>query len=207
MRRPFLFLTHDISSKAGVIMDFKDLVKKRRTIRFYQDKKVPLSELMELIEFARFAPSGCNKQPIRYIIINDDETVHKIFDITRYAGLVTPRRSPEWGKNAPRNFIAVISPADGSVVDASAAIQNILLGATNNGLGCCWIGAFNKPEAKKILSLDDNTELHYLVAVGYPAEEPVYDDVNEGDEIGYYLDDNDLLHVPKIKTADIVKVK
>lgn len=188
-------------------MDFKELVKKRRTIRFYQDKKVPLSELMELIEFARFAPSGSNKQPIRYIIVNDDDIVHRIFDVTKYAGLLTPRRSPVWGKNAPRNFIAVISPKGGSVVDASAAIENILLGAANNGLGCCWIGAFNKEQAKNILSLDDTTELHYLVAVGYPAENPVYDDVNEGDAIGYYLDENDLLHVPKIKTEDLVTIK
>lgn len=188
-------------------MEFKELVKKRRTVRFYQDKKVPVSELMELIEFARFAPSGSNKQPIRYIIVNDDETVHKVFDVTRYAGLVTPRRSPVWGKNAPRNFIAVISPKGGSVVDASAAIENILLGAVDIGLGCCWIGAFNKDEAKSILQLDENTELHYLIAVGYPAETPVYDDVNAGDAIGYYLDDNDQLHVPKIKTEDIVTIK
>ncbi|MBO5644455.1 MAG: nitroreductase family protein, partial [Lentisphaeria bacterium] len=82
-----------------------------------------------------------------------------------------------------------------------------LLAAADNGLGCCWIGAFNKEEAKKILSLGDDTDLHFLVAVGYPAESPVYDDVNAGDSVAYYLDDNDLLHVPKIKTEDIVTIK
>ena len=188
-------------------MEFDQLVKSRRTIRFYQDKKVPLSELTKLIDAARFAPSGSNKQPLRYIIIDNDDIVHQIFDVTKYAGLVTPRRSPVWEKNAPRNFIAVTSHIGASVVDAAAAIQNILLGAANNGLGCCWIGAFNKSEAKKILSLDDNTELHFLVAVGYPAENPVYDEVKIGDSVAYYLDENDCLHVPKLKVEDIITVK
>ncbi|MBO5990188.1 MAG: nitroreductase family protein [Lentisphaeria bacterium] len=188
-------------------MEFEKLAKYRRTIRFYQNKKVPVADLMKLVDIARFAPSGSNKQPIRYIIIDNDETAHKIFDVTRYAGLITPRRSPVWGVNAPRSFFAVTSAKGGSVVDASAAIQNLLLAAADNGLGCCWIGAFNKEEAKKILSLGDDTDLHFLVAVGYPAESPVYDDVNAGDSVAYYLDDNDLLHVPKIKTEDIVTVK
>ena len=188
-------------------MDFKDLVRLRRTIRFYQDKKVPLKDMMELIEFARLAPSGSNKQPIRYIVIDNDETNRKIFDITRYAGLVTPRRSPVWGVNAPHNFIAVTSAKGGSVVDASAAIENILLGAVNNGLGCCWIGAFNKDEAKKILELDDDTDIHFLVAVGYPAETPVLDDVASGSSIAYYLDDSNVLHVPKIRVEDITTIK
>lgn len=188
-------------------MEFEKLVRARRTIRFYSNEKVPVSELMKLIDIARFAPSGSNKQPIRYIIIDDDNIAHQIFDITKYAGLITPRRSPSWGVNAPRSFIAVVSPAGASTVDAAAAIQNILLGATNNGLGCCWIGAFNKPEAKKILALNDDTELHFLIAVGYPAEEPVYDDVNSGTPVAYYLDENDKLHVPKIKAEDIVTIK
>lgn len=188
-------------------MEFDKLVRLRRTIRFYQNKKVPVSAMMKLIDIARFAPSGSNKQPLRYIIVDNDDIANQIFNVTKYAGLITPKRSPEWGINAPRNFIAVTSPAGASVVDAAAAIQNILLGAANDGLGCCWIGAFNKPEAKKILSLGDETELHFLVAVGYPAEEPVYDDVNAGDSVAYYLDDNNCLHVPKIKTEDIVTVK
>ena len=188
-------------------MEFDKLVRYRRTIRFYQNKKVPVSELMKLIDIARFAPSGSNKQPIRYIIIDNEETAHAIFDVTRYAGLISPRRSPEWGINAPRSFIAVTSAAGGSIVDASAAIQNILLGAADNGLGCCWIGAFNKNEAKKILSIGDETDLHYLIAVGYPAEEPVYDDVKIGDSVAYYLDDNDRLHVPKLMAEEIVTVK
>ena len=188
-------------------MDFEKLAKLRRTIRFYQDKKVPVEDLVKLVDIARFAPSGSNKQPIRYIIIDNDETAHKIFDVTRYAGLVTPRRSPVWGVNAPRNFFAVTSVKGASVVDAAAAIQNLLLAAADNGLGTCWIGAFNKDEAKKILELDDNTELHFLVAVGYPAETPVSDEVSCNDSVAYYLDDSDTLHVPKIKVQDLVTVK
>lgn len=188
-------------------MEFKTLVRLRRTIRFYENRKVPAGELMKLIDIARFAPSGSNKQPIRYIIVDNDDLAHKIFDVTRYAGLLTPRRSPVWGVNAPRSFIAVTSAKGGSVVDASAAIQNILLGAADSGLGCCWIGAFNKEEAKKILELDDNTELHFLVAVGYPAETPQYDDISADAPTAYYLDDNNVLHVPKITADEITVIK
>ena len=188
-------------------MEFKELVKLRRTIRFYENKKVPVEELLNLIDIARFAPSGSNKQPIRYIIVNDDDIAHKIFNVTRYAGLITPRRSPVWGVNAPRSFIAVTSAKGGSVVDAASAIQNMLLCAVDNGLGCCWIGAFNKEEAKNILELGDETDLHFLVAVGYPAETPQYDDISAGEPTAYYLDDNNVLHVPKIKADEITTVK
>lgn len=188
-------------------MEFQTLVKLRRTIRFYENRKVPVRELMNLIEIARFAPSGSNKQPIRYIIIDNEDTAKKIFDVTRYGGAVTPRRNPVWGVNAPRSFIAVTSAKGGSVVDASCAIQNILLGAADNGLGCCWIGAFNKEEAKKILDLGEETELHFLIAVGYPAETPQSEDISSDQSTAYYLDDNNVLHVPKIKTEDITAIK
>ena len=188
-------------------MQFNELVRLRRTIRFYENRKVPVSELMKLIDIARFAPSGSNKQPIRYIIIDNEDTAKKIFDVTRYGGAVTPRRSPVWGVNAPRSFIAVTSAKGGSVVDASCAIQNILLGATDNGLGCCWIGAFNKEGAKNILELGDDTELHYLIAVGYPAEKPQCEDISSDAPTAYYLDENNVLHVPKITADEITTIK
>ena len=193
-------------------MDISDAIRKRRTIRRYKQEAVDDKLLLELIDSARFAPSASNMQQLRYIVIRSPETVKNIFQQTGWGGAVKPKRSPEWLKDAPPAFIAVIAPAESVknfkhvFSDSGAAIQNILLKAVELGLGTCWIGSF-KEEVNSILGLGADRAVMYLVAVGYPDESPLQEDIGSGGSTKYYLDEKDVIHVPKYTPAAITEWK
>ena len=189
-------------------MEFSAVVKGRRTIRRFKQIPVPEADLRVMINAARLSPSGGNAQPLRYIVIREPKLVSAIFENTAWGGLVKPRRNPEPGKTAPLTFIAVVGPRDNSNIlhaDAGAAIQNMALAAYSVGVGCCWIGAFKRENVDLILNLPETSSVIYLVAVGYPDESPVQEDVDAGMSEKYYLDDNDVLHVPKFSVDAITE--
>lgn len=189
-------------------MELGDTIKKRRSVRRFK-QEVPLDSLLEqLIDSARFAPSAGNMQRLRYVIVRTPKLVEQIFNQTAWAAFVQPGRNPEFGKNAPLVFIAVTAPLESPdmvLADAGAAIQNIQLRATELGLACCWIGSFKKEETGKILGIPSDMKILYLIAVGYPDESPVQEDIDKGDSTKYYLDDNDCLHVPKYTVKSITE--
>jgi nitroreductase len=192
-------------------MNFSDVVLARRSIRRYQQKMVSDEHLQQLIEFARVAPAATNAQRLRLTVIRNIELVEKIFALTRWAGAVAPRRTPAWGKDAPLCFIALTAKKEqlnsSLYADAGAVAQNIMLGAVELGLGSCWIGSFDKEAAHGLLELAEDTEVFYLISVGYPAETPVWEDASDPEHVKYYLDENDLLHVPKLKADDLTTWK
>ena len=194
-------------------MNLSEAVKKRRTIRRYQQKPVDDKMLLELIDSARLAPSGGNMQHLRFVVIRTPELVQKVFAMTGWGGSVKPKRSPVWGKDAPPAFIAVAATAEtvNSLrhihADAGAAIQNMLLKALDLGLGTCWIGNFKEENVSSALGISPEMRTMYLVAVGYPDESPVQVDIGAGDSNKYYLDDKDVIHVPKFKPEAITEWK
>ena len=186
-------------------MDFSELAPSRRTIRRFKQIPIPDSELRHIVDMARHSSCASNKQPIRYVIIRDNELVKAIFETTRWAGMVAPRRTPEWGKNAPLAFIALTIPADaGKLInaDAGAAIQSMEFAAWERGLGCCWFASFSPEKVQELIQLDNSEKVLYIVAVGFPDETPVGEDAANG-EVAYYLDDDDTLHVPKLPVDEI----
>ena len=190
-------------------MDFDKVITARRSIRRYEQKSVADEDLRNLIDWARFAPSGGNCQKLRFLVIRNAACAEKIFAQTAWAKLVYPRRSPVWGKDAPQTFIALTAEekdiSSTLYADAGAAVQNILLGACSLGLGTCWIGAFNKEKVHEILGLETSTRVVFLVAVGYSAEDPVGEETDDENNVQYYLDENDRLHVPKLTVEKICK--
>ena len=77
--------------------------------------------------------------------------------------------------------------------------------AVDVGLGTCWIGAYKKDEVQRILNLPEQQETIYLLAVGYPDETPVQEDIDIDESMKYYLDNDDVLHVPKLKVGAITE--
>ncbi len=189
-------------------MNFTEVLNSRRSIRRFKQDKIEDVVLLSLIDAATKAPSAGNTQPLRYFIIREKELLAQIFAQTAWGGHVRPARDPQLGVTSPTAFIAVCTQNQGESAsgsaDAGAAIQNILLTATDLGLGSCWIGAFNKAKVNELLKLDKLTAL-YLVALGYPAEAPVMERINKGDSTKYTLDENDVIHVPKYAPGDVAK--
>jgi len=182
-----------------------DTVRTRRTIRFYQQRPIPPDTLRELVDAARFAPSGGNLQPLEYIVVADPKLVPQVFPTLAWAGHVRPRRDPPEGKRPVAYIVVLLNRqvrSSGGAHDVGAAIENLLLAAWEKGIGTCWLGSVDRKELRAILHVPDHLELDSVVALGYPAEQPLAKEMT--DSVEYYLDDRDTLHVPKRRLADIL---
>jgi nitroreductase len=179
-------------------MDILQAIKARRSIRLFKQDAVSDELFTGLIEAGRCAPSGANCQPLEYVVVNDGRMLDGVFAQLAWAGYIKPKRTPS-ADLRPTAYIVVLVNGDicsDGAVDAAAAIENILLAACAKGIGSCWIGSVKRDELKKILTPPDNYSIDSVIALGYPAEEPVLEDCCD-ESIKYYLDENDRLHVPK----------
>ena len=125
-------------------MDLIEAIKGRRTIRRFLEKEVDLSLVKQLITLGTYAPSACNRQAWRFIIVTDKEIMKMLRKYN--ASWVIPN-SPV-GILVVYNKFTVNMKYPDNIESASACIENILLGATSFGVGACWI---NDLPSKKII--------------------------------------------------------
>jgi nitroreductase len=188
-------------------MQTQEAIRRRRSIRKFQPKKIPQSLLLSLVDAARLAPSAANLQPLEYIIIDDNEIKEKVFPHTKWAGYIAPEGTPEEGER-PAAYILILvnrkikSRWEGH--DVGAAAQTILLLATSMGLGSCWLGAINRGKIRTILNIPSHYKVDSLIALGYPAQECVVEEVK--DSIKYWKDEEGRIHVPKRNINDILHI-
>ena len=186
-------------------MDIFELSRCRRTIRFFDQREIPEEALRKLIDVARMCSCGSNMQRLRYLVVRKKEILEKLFPLTAWAGYVKPRRTPIWGENSPTAFIAVVSNNGNNEIlhaDSGAAIQSIQFAAWELGIGCCWIASFDHEKTTELLEIPDDQNILYLIALGFPAEVPVSENAVDGNT-KYYLDEKDVLHVPKLSVDEI----
>ena len=159
-------------------MNYSAILAKRRTIRFYQQKSVAEKHLVKMIEAACHAPSGANNQVLRYTIVRNKDLVQAVFYHTKYGGRVTPKRSPEWGVNAPAAFIAVSAVKNGEAInssvyaDAGAAIMSMQFQAVEENLGTCWICAFEKAKMNQVMQVQAPWSVEAITPLGYANQPP-----------------------------------
>lgn len=180
------------------LMDVIEFIKSRRSIRRFSQEKLSRELLTEFIEAARHAPAGANIQSLEYIVVDDPGPCAELFEALAWAGHIKPKRNPAPAQR-PVAYIIVLS--DNSVkqhaaVDAAAAIENILLAAWGRGVGSCWLGLIDRKKISQIFGIADKYNVDSVIALGRPAEKPVAEDAKSADT-KYYLDDNDILHIPK----------
>lgn len=185
-------------------MKFIEAIEGRRSIRKFTRTDVTVESLKELIRAASLAASGANIQPIKYIIATGEKS-DSIFPLTRWAGYLKGEGSPTY-EERPAAFILVLNDNNlrksGYELDAGAAVQNMLLTAHSMGLGTCWLGAIDYEKISELAGISDQYKLISAVAVGYPAYKSIYE-ASKGD-IKYYLDEEEVLHVPKRELAEII---
>ena len=187
----------------------KELVLKNRSYRAFDESR-PITErdMRELIELARFVPSGINNQPLRYRIVSAPDELAKMYANTRYAAALSIQLPPEGQK--PTGFIVILRDSDvtspeGLVQkDCGIAAQTILLAATEMGFGGCMIGSFDPVRLCADLSIGQRYKPLLVLALGTPAEEIVVEDANDQDNVIYYRDAENVHHVPKRKLEDIL---
>ena len=126
--------------------------------------------------------------------------------MTKWAGYLADGAPKE--NERPAAYIAVLG--DSSIksnkmyeVEAGAAVTTMMLEAVEMGLGTCWLGAIQRDEIKKLLKLDENLDVVYLLAVGYPKQESKIVDMKDND-VKYYEDENGVINVPKRSLEEIL---
>jgi nitroreductase len=144
-----------------------DFILTRRSIRHYEIRDIPQDVLQQILEAGRQAPSAANRQPVRFVVVNDRDLLKVLCDtlITRFV------------KYAP---LAIVGCADTkslltgkwAVVDATIAMENMVIAAWALGVGSCWIGACNEEKVKNLMKIPDGWKVVALVTLGYPAEQP-----------------------------------
>lgn len=157
--------------------DFLELVRKRRSCRGYLEKPVPDHMLEHCLEAARLAPSACNKQPWRFIIVKNAELRGQLCEKALLPGIPMP-----WLRQAPvivalyaeRSLVThrlapMISGVQYHLLDLGIAGEHFVLAAEAQGLGTCWIGWFKEKSVKRILKLDRKTNVVSLISVGFPS--------------------------------------
>lgn len=148
-------------------MDLYETIKTRRSIRAYKKDQVEDDKLDRIIDAARLAPTAANKQPFSLIVIKNEQVKHKLKDAY----------SQEWFYTAPVIICACALPDtawkrnDGRRyvdVDVAIAMDHLILAASAEGLGTCWIAAFKPEVVKDVLNIPNNLEPLILTPLGYP---------------------------------------
>jgi len=146
-------------------MDTLEAIRTRRSVRRYTGEKIPRADLETIVDAARLAPTGSNKQPWDFIVITDDAMIQQL------------KVASAWMDKAAAIIAVVMDPSSRWwVEDASAAVENMLLTCTALGYGACWLEGYTLPredEFKKLLDIPTTRKLITLVPVGVPAESPV----------------------------------
>lgn len=187
-------------------MRLQELVRNTRSYRrFYQDKQISREDLSELVELARLSASGSNKQALKFVILNEKKKCETVFPSTAWAGFIKEWDGPAEGER-PSAYIVILGDKEISNsfgVDHGIAAQSIMLGATEKGFGGCMIASLKREKLKKDLELPGHYEVLLVLALGYPSEKVVIEEVENGN-IKYWRDEDDVHHVPKRRLDDLI---
>jgi nitroreductase/ribosomal protein S18 acetylase RimI-like enzyme len=185
---------------------FRALVSGSRSVRrFREDVPVSREMLEELAGLARLAPSGGNKQPLKFMLSSGEPRNGMIFPHLRWAGYMQDWDGPAEGER-PAAYIVILGDTEITEsfgTDHGISAQTIMLGAASMGLAGCIVGSVDRKGLRVVLGIPVSYEILYVLALGYPAEEVVIEEVREGD-IRYWRSGDGVHHVPKRSLNEIL---
>jgi nitroreductase len=159
---------------------FSELVKSRRSIRKYLDKKISRDNIKKCLEAARLAPSAENVQPWRFIVLDDPELLNN-FTREAFSGIYLPTK---FARKAPVIIVMLakldlfanrigkqIQGIHYYFIDVGIAGEHLVLQARELGLATCWIGWFHPKKVRKFLKIPKSYKIVSLMSMGYSAEE------------------------------------
>jgi nitroreductase len=145
-------------------METLEAIHKRRSVREYTGDPIPRRDLETIIDAARVAPSGYNRQPWEFVVVTQRETIEKL------------TIAAQWMDKAGAIIAVVLDPsAKYWLEDGSAAVENILLASTALGYGSCWLEGYTLPleeQIKTMLGVPGMKRLLTLIPVGVPVAWP-----------------------------------
>jgi nitroreductase len=188
-------------------MNLTQLVHASRSFRrFHQDQAVALAVLRDLIGLARLAPTGSNRQSLRFFLSADSDKNAQIFPHLGWAGYLRDWPGPVEGER-PAAYIVILNDtaiSKNAGCDHGIAAQTILLGAVERGLGGCMLGSVQRDELRTALLLDPRYEILLVVALGVPKEKVLLEDLPSDGDVRYWRDEHGIHHVPKRSLDELI---
>ena len=156
-------------------MDFYEVIRTRRSVREYKKDQIPEGVLKKVLDSARIAPSGSNRQPWKFILIKDTERKKKMVELCEGQEFVAqaPVLIVACGKNIHYNRGKWMGDYS-MIVDVAIAVDHLTLSARAEGLGTCWIGSFDNEGIKKFLNIPEDVNVVALTPLGYPKDPNVF---------------------------------
>jgi len=152
-------------------MQLDEAIKKRASIKRFSTKKVKIEKVIEAIEYANHAPSPGNLPILRYIVIENRETIEKISIACQQAFVRDAHFLVIVCSDSKKSDIMYDERSKKYVSQhAGAAIENFLLKIVELGLVSCWVGAFSDITIRDILNIPDNIEIEAVLPVSYQHE-------------------------------------
>lgn len=184
----------------------RDLVLKNRSYRrFDQKSKIASATLLEILELARLSGSAANLQKLKFRILNTEKENELVFQNLAWAGYLPEWSGPQEGEK-PTGYIILLTDDDKAAhvqCDAGLAMQSMLLGAVERGLGGCIFASVKREQLSKDLDIPEKYRIIYVMALGKPVEEVVIDDIINGN-VKYWRDQQQVHHVPKKLIEDMM---
>ncbi len=150
-------------------MDFEKLIDERYSVRNFKSEHLEQTVIDKILEAGHKAPTGCNYQPQRILVLNTDESIEKLKECTKChfnaptAMLVCHNKDESW----KRMYDGALS----SPVDAVIVTTYMMLAAQNEGVGTCWVMHFDPAKMRETFSIPENVEPVALLVMGYPSDD------------------------------------
>lgn len=147
-------------------MEFEKIINERYSVRKFEDKHLEKKVIEEIIKAGHLAPTGCNFQPQRILVLNSDKSREKLKNCTKChfdapcAMIVCYNKNETWH----RPYDGVLS----APVDASIVTTYMMLKAWELGVGTCWVMHFNPQKTKEEFNIPENVEPVAILTMGYP---------------------------------------
>lgn len=161
-------------------MNFQELISVRQSVRKYFDKPVETEKIEKIIEAVHLAPSACNSQPWKIIIVDEPELKNEVARATFSKTIAFNK----FAVQAPVIAVLVIEKAKliaqigGSIknmeypqIDIGIAAAHFCLQAAELGLGTCMIGWFDEKKIRKLLNIPEKRKVGLVITLGYPPED------------------------------------
>ncbi len=185
----------------------RDLVVATRTVRrFHQNEAVERETLRELVDLARHSASAANLQPLKYVLVCEPERNAKVFPLLAWAGYLKDWPGPIEGER-PAAYVVILGDKrirQAFDCDHGIAVQSMLLGATERGLGGCVIASIQRRELRDVLAIAEHFEILLVLALGKPKEKVVLEPLGADGDVKYWRDADGVHHVPKRSLDDLI---
>ncbi|MDD4384954.1 MAG: nitroreductase family protein [Bacteroidales bacterium] len=158
---------------------FYTLISTRQSDRGYTNEPIEKEKIEKIIEASRLAPSACNAQPWKFIVVDDEEIKNKLADTTssKILGMNHfTKQAPVHivivmeGANLNSNFGSLVKRKHFPLIDIGIAAAHISLAATSLGLGSCIVGWFDEKAVKKLLNIPKSKRPMLIITLGYRAK-------------------------------------